>query len=84
MILDFPEAKALRVLTPDARLLFATRIIRLFAFGLISITLVLYLRQMGLSEAEVGLLTQLRHDDDRIFQLPDRDHSQQPSLNSET
>jgi hypothetical protein len=84
MIFEFPEAKVLRALTQDARLLFATRIIRLFAFGLISVMLVLYLRRVGLSEAEVGLLTQLRHDDDRIFQLPDMDHLQQPSLNSQT
>jgi MFS family permease len=59
MIFEFPEAKALRALTQDARLLFDTRIIRLFAFGLISVMLVLYLRQVGLSEAEVGLLLTL-------------------------
>jgi len=37
-------------------LLFATRIIRLFAYGLLSVVLALYLSAIGLSEAQIGLL----------------------------
>lgn len=40
----------------DVPLLFATRILRLFAYGLLSVVLVLYLAADGLSEAEIGLL----------------------------
>ena len=47
---------ALRDLTPDGWLLFATRSIRLFAYGGLSIVLVLYLVSLGLTESEVGLL----------------------------
>jgi MFS family permease len=40
----------------DIPLLFTTRIIRLFSYGFLSIVLVLYLIQVGLSGQEVGLL----------------------------
>jgi MFS family permease len=46
----------LRQLSVDARLLIATRIIRLFAYGALSVVLVLYLVGLGLSESETGLL----------------------------
>lgn len=48
-----------RHLTPDGKLLFATRIARLFAYGFLSIILVLYLAQVGLSSAEIGALLTL-------------------------
>lgn len=48
-----------RVLPPDGRLLFATRIVRLFAFGFLSVVLALYLAQIGLSEAAIGVLLTL-------------------------
>jgi MFS family permease len=41
---------------PDVRLLFATRTVRLFAYGFLSVILVLYLVEVGLGEREVGLL----------------------------
>jgi len=41
---------------PDVRLLFATRIVRLFSYGLLSVVLALYLAHIGLSEREIGLL----------------------------
>src|SRR5215213_8988622 len=47
---------ALRALTPDGWLLFATRFIRLFAYGGLSVVLVLYLVSVGLTESDVGLL----------------------------
>jgi len=47
---------ALRSLTTDGRLLFATRFVRLFAYGALSVVLVLYLVGLGLSETEAGML----------------------------
>lgn len=43
----------------DARLLFVTRIVRMFAYGALSVILVLYLTSLGLSEAQTGLLLTL-------------------------
>ncbi len=40
----------------DVVLLFATRMLRMFGYGLLSVILVLYLGALGLSEARVGLL----------------------------
>ncbi len=46
----------LRHLPRDAWLLFATRFIRLFAYGSLSIVLVLYLVGLGLTETQTGVL----------------------------
>src|SRR3954471_19821643 len=43
-------------LTRDARLLFATRFLRLFAYGALSVVLVFYLVGLGLTESQTGLL----------------------------
>jgi MFS family permease len=43
----------------DARLLFAARIVRLFAYGFLSVVLVLYLAAVGLEEKRIGLLLTL-------------------------
>src|SRR4029434_11052245 len=48
--------QTLRDLTSDGWLLFATRSIRLFAYGALSVVLVLYLVSLGLTESDVGLL----------------------------
>ncbi len=56
-------------MTPDGRLLFSTRIARLFAYGLLSVVLVLYLAQVGLSENEIGLLLSLTLVGDTIISL---------------
>jgi MFS family permease len=40
----------------DIRLLFTTRIVRLFCYGFLSVVLALYLAQAGLSEKAIGLL----------------------------
>jgi MFS family permease len=58
-LLALPEARTLSVLSPDGRLLFASRVTRMFAYGLVSVVLVLYLVQVGLGEREVGLLLSL-------------------------
>lgn len=43
----------------DARLVFAARITRLFSYGLLSVVLVLYLAQRGLSDPAIGILLTL-------------------------
>jgi MFS family permease len=43
----------------DVSLLFATRIIRLFCYGFLSVIIALYLVETGLSEKEIGLLFSL-------------------------
>ncbi len=43
----------------DIPLLFAARILRLFAYGFLSVVLALYLTQVGLSEGQIGLLLSL-------------------------
>jgi MFS family permease len=40
----------------DIRLLFTTRIVRLFCYGFLSVVLALYLAQAGLGEKQIGLL----------------------------
>lgn len=58
-LLELPEAQALAVLTRDGRLLFITRIVRLFAYGLLSVILALYLAEVKLSDDQIGLLLSL-------------------------
>jgi MFS family permease len=43
----------------DVRLLFVTRFVRMFAYGFLSVLLVLYLAQLGLPDAKIGLLLSL-------------------------
>jgi len=50
---------ALRELTRDGRLLFLTRITRLFAYGSLSVVLVFYLTSLGLSASQTGMLLTL-------------------------
>jgi MFS family permease len=49
-------SSALAQLNGDARLLFVTRFIRLFAYGALSVVLVFYLVGLGLSESQTGML----------------------------
>jgi MFS family permease len=46
-------------MTLDARLLFTTRIVRLFAYGFLAVVLVLYLSSIGLDDHRIGLLLSL-------------------------
>ena len=46
-------------LSLDTRLLFSTRVVRLFAYGFLSVVMVLYLAEAGLSETQIGLLLTL-------------------------
>ncbi|QJW98525.1 MFS transporter [Frigoriglobus tundricola] len=56
-------------LTRDGWLLFATRCSRMFAYGLLSVVLVLYLVEVGLKEWEVGLLLSLTLAGDTVISL---------------
>ena len=46
-------------LPENGRILFSTRILRLFAYGFLSVVLALYLSQLGLDEVNIGLLLTL-------------------------
>ena len=50
---------SLRLLTRDARLLFASRVVRMFAYGFLSVVLVLYLAAVGLTDRRIGVLLTL-------------------------
>jgi hypothetical protein len=60
---------ALHRLTRDAWLLFATRFIRLFAYGSLSVVLVFYLIGLGLSESQTGMLLTLTLMGDTVVSL---------------
>jgi MFS family permease len=61
--------EALKILTRDAWLLFATRFTRLFAYGSLSVVLVFYLIGLGLSESQTGLLLTLTLVGDTVISL---------------
>jgi MFS family permease len=56
-------------LPPDGRLLFLTRFVRLFSYGMLAVVLVFYLTGLGLSEAQVGLLFSLTLAGDTVVSL---------------
>jgi MFS family permease len=60
---------ALRALTRDGRLLFATRSLRMFAYGFLSVVLVLYLKAVGLHVEQIGLLLTLALLGDTVISL---------------
>jgi MFS family permease len=53
----------------DVTLLFATRVIRLFCYGFLSIIIVLYLVETGLTEKQIGLLFSLTLAGDAFISL---------------
>src|SRR5512142_2081498 len=53
----------------DTALLFTTRMARLFAYGFLSVVLVLYLSQAGLADAQIGLLLTLTLVGDTLISL---------------
>src|SRR5262245_58585027 len=59
MPLDSPLPPVSRTLTVDGWLLFGTRCARLFAYGLFSVVLLLYLSAVGLTNGQIGLLLTL-------------------------
>ncbi len=60
----------MRTLSFDGRLLFATRMVRLFAYGFLAVILGLYLATIGLSDTQIGLLLSLTLLGDAIISLP--------------
>src|SRR5947209_9432426 len=60
---------ALRHVPRDAWLLFATRFVRLFAYGSLSVVLVFYLIGIGLSEPQTGMLLTLTLAGDTVVSL---------------
>jgi MFS family permease len=69
MVNQWLESHPLRVLNADGRLLFGTRSLRLFAYGFLSVVLVLYVAQLGLSETQIGLLLTLTLVGDTLISL---------------
>jgi MFS family permease len=55
--------------TRDVRLLFVTRSLRMFAYGLLAVILVLYLIELGLSAQRIGLLLTLTLAGDTVISL---------------
>jgi len=55
--------------SPTVRLLFATRMVRLFGYGLLSVVLVLHLSAAGLTDSEIGLLLTLTLLGDGVISL---------------
>jgi len=53
------SGNVLRTLPPDGRLLLLTRFIRLFAYGALSVVLVLYLTGLGIGTQQIGVLLTL-------------------------
>ena len=58
-----------RATTLDVQILFSTRIVRLFAYGFLSVVLALYLAEVGLREGQIGLLLTLTLLGDTIISL---------------
>ena len=56
---SIPKNHIFHLLTDDGRLLFLTRMARLFAYGSLAVVLVLYLSQIGVSQAKIGMLLTL-------------------------
>lgn len=69
-MLQLPEFQSLQTLTADGRWLFATRMVRMFAYGFIAVVLGLYLAQVGLSDTQVGLVLSLTLLGDAAVSLP--------------
>jgi MFS family permease len=63
----FPQS--LSILSPDGRLLFWTRILRLFGYGFLSVILVIYLKALSLSQYQVGWLLALTLVGDAVISL---------------
>jgi MFS family permease len=62
-------SQMLRTLTPDGSFLFVTRIARMFGYGFLSVVLILYLEQVGLTQVQIGLLLTLTLIGDTIISL---------------
>lgn len=69
MTVKEPGTSAAPVFSADVLLLFATRLIRMFAYGCISLILVVYLAELGFGENRIGLLLTMTLIGDTILSL---------------
>lgn len=69
MSIPSTDPHTLRILTADGRLLFATRTLRMFAYGFLAVVLALYLAEIGLTAGGIGLLLTLTLIGDTIISL---------------
>lgn len=67
--LDAGLVASLRGLDRDGRLLFATRVLRMFAYGFLAVVLVLYLAALGLDAVAIGLILTLTLVGDTLVSL---------------
>ncbi len=58
-----------RTLTSDTLILFSTRIVRLFAYGFLSVVLALYLAELGFDPAQICVLFTLALIGDAVISL---------------
>ena len=58
-LLALPELEALHSLTVDGWWLMLARVVRLFAYGLLSVIFALYLAEVGLRQQAIGLMLTL-------------------------
>src|SRR5689334_10061351 len=66
---DAGLAASLRGLGRDGRLLFATRVLRMFGYGFLAVVLVLYLAALGLDSALIGVILTLTLLGDTVISL---------------
>jgi MFS family permease len=64
-----PLPSVMRTLSQDGRLLFWSRILRMFGYGLLSVVLVLYLVELRFNASQVGLLLTLTLLGDTVISL---------------
>ena len=67
--LDSGLIASLRGLDPDGRRLFASRILRMFAYGSLAVVLVLYLASLGFDAVTIGIILTLTLVGDTIISL---------------
>ena len=67
--LDAGLAASLRGLDPNGRLLFLTRVLRMFAYGFLAVVLVLYLDELGLGSLTIGAILTLTLIGDTLISL---------------
>ena len=60
---------SLRGLGPDGRLLFLTRVLRMFGYGFLAVVLVLYLDELGLDSLTIGAILTLTLIGDTVISL---------------
>lgn len=69
-MLQLPEIQALTTLSTDGRILFLTRLTRLFAYGFVAVILGFYLAAIGLNDSQIGLVLSVTLLGDALISLP--------------